>query len=76
MSDADETLYNWYVTEVHRRLCPKCNHQQVTELDYGHDKNGVGIIYRCNRCLYTYGVEDETNRAYMDKNQRPTLYWE
>ena len=74
--DTEESLYYWYITSYHRKTCPKCGSEKVIDIAYGQDKNGQGIIYRCHKCLYEYGVEDETNRAYIDINSRPTLYWE
>ena len=75
-SDEEETLYDWYMNPTHRETCPRCSTQKVTELDYAQDKNGVGVIYRCLRCLYEYGLEDESSQGYFDKNANPTIYFE
>ena len=45
------------------------------DVAYGQDKDGFGIIYRCQKCFYQYGVEDESCQAYFDKNSNPTIYW-
>lgn len=75
-SDQEESLYDWYVSENHRKFCPRCSGQKISELAYAHDKNGVGVIYRCRRCLYEYGIDTEQGQSHFDKNTRPTLYWE
>jgi len=75
-SDEEESLYDWYINPNHRKTCPRCSTQKVTELAYAQDKNGVGVIFRCLRCLYEYGIEDESSQGYFDKNSNPTLYWE
>ena len=73
-SDEEESLYDWYINPNHRTTCPRCSFQKITELEYAKDKNGQGVIYRCQKCLYEYGIEDES-QAYFDKNSNPTLYW-
>ncbi len=74
-SDEEEFLYDWYINSYFRKTCPKCGSQDIKEVDYTHDKNGQGTIYRCQKCFYLYGIEDESNQAYFDKNSNPTLYW-
>jgi hypothetical protein len=74
-SDEEVFLYDWYSSANHRTSCPRCSSQKIRELAYAHDKNGIGVIYRCLRCLYEYGIDTESGQAYFDKNSNPTLYW-
>ena len=74
-SDIEESLYDWYINPNLRKTCPKCSIQHIREVAYAQDKDGQGTIYRCQKCFYQYGVEDESNQAYFDKNSNPTLYW-
>jgi transposase-like protein len=71
----EESLYDWYTNPILRKTCPKCSSQNVKDVTYGQDKDGFGIIYRCQKCFYQYGVEDESSQAYFDKNSNPTIYW-
>ncbi len=76
MSRSDEEiLYDWYRSLGHRNSCPRCSSPKINELAYAHDKNGVGVIYRCVRCLYEYGIDIESGESYFDKNSNPTIYW-
>ena len=74
-NNEEKSLYDWYSNEIHRNSCPRCSSQRIRELAYTHDKNGIGVIYMCLRCLYEYGIDTEPNQAYFDKNSNPTLYW-
>jgi len=74
-SDEEESLYDWYSNVVHRTTCPRCGSQKISELEYTHDKDGIGVIYRCMRCLYEYGIDVESDGIHFDKNSNPTLYW-
>ncbi|MCW4012667.1 MAG: hypothetical protein NWF07_06715 [Candidatus Bathyarchaeota archaeon] len=74
-SDEEESLYDWYNNEIHRTICPRCGSPKISELEYTLDKDGIGVVYRCMRCLYEYGIDVESDGVYFDKNQNPTLYW-
>lgn len=71
----DESLYDWYINDNLRTTCPKCGSKQVKDIDYAGDKDGYGVIYRCQSCFYRYGIEDESGLGYYDKNGNPTIYW-
>ena len=75
-SDLERSLYDWYTDLTFSNTCPRCGGQKISELEYAHDINGIGVIYRCMRCLYEYGIDTEAGESYFDKNQNPTLYWE
>jgi DNA-directed RNA polymerase subunit RPC12/RpoP len=75
-SDEEESLYDWYINANHRNTCPRCSNQKISEIAYAQDKNGIGVIYRCLRCLYEYGIDAESGQSHFDKNSKPTLYWE
>ena len=74
--DEERSLYDWYSNMIHSKTCPKCGSNKIRELAYAHDKDGIGVIYRCLGCLYEYGIDTEAGQAYFDKNSNPTLYWE
>ena len=74
-SDLERSLYDWYSDMALSNNCPRCSSHKISELEYAHDKNGIGVIYRCMRCLYEYGIDTESGEAYFDKNSNPTLYW-
>ncbi len=73
--DDEESLYDWYNNENLRNTCPKCSSKKVKDVAYAQDKDGVGTIYRCQKCFYQYGVEDKSFELHFDKNSNPTLYW-
>lgn len=62
----DELLYDWYINNNLRKVCPKCSGQVIREIAYVQDGAGQGLLYRCQKCLYQYGVEDYSLRAYFD----------
>ena len=66
--DDEESLYDWYINSNLRKTCPRCSSQNIRDIEYVQDKDGQGTVYRCQKCFYTYGIEDETLRAYFDVN--------
>jgi hypothetical protein len=73
--DDEESLYDWYINTNLRKTCPKCSTQNIREVAYAQDQDGVGLIYRCQNCFYQYGIMDEAGLGYFDKNGNPTIYW-